>query len=368
MSRPLKLLIFALVALALVGVLAFGALWLVSGGHPVDYVQTALIRLSLQPRQAALDQPVSSDTTSIRFTVAPGDTPRVIAANLVDAGLIADADLFVDYVRAYDIDVKLEAGTYFLKRSQSIREIANALTDSRNSQIVFSIIEGWRMEEVAQAVDNNPLFAFSGDDFLKVVGAGAQVDPAFAQRVGLPVGASLEGFLFPNTYSLPPDITPEMLRDTLLDEFDKEIDAADIPAAAAQENMSIFQVVTLASIVQREAVHLDEGAQIAGVYVNRLNRSMTLDADPTVQYALGHPGDWWVQITQADYRNTISPYNTYLNFGLPPGPIANPGIAAIQAAANPQPSDFLYFQADCNGSGYHRFAKTFEEHVANSCS
>ena len=112
-------------------------------------------------------------------------------------------------MRAYDIDVQLEAGTYFLKRSQSIREIAAALTDSRNSQIVFSIIEGWRMEEVAEAIDNNPLFGFSGADFLKVVGAGAPVDPAFAQRVGLPPGASLEGFLFPNTYSLPPDVTPE---------------------------------------------------------------------------------------------------------------------------------------------------------------
>ncbi len=367
MSRLLKLLVFLAVALILIGVLAFGALFVISGGHPIDYAQTTLIRLSLQGRQDALDRPVSADTTSERFTVNPGDSPRLIAANLYSAGLIADADLFVDYVRAYGIDVQLQAGTYFLKRSQSIREIAAALTDSRNSQIVFSIIEGWRMEEVAQAVDNNRLFGFSGDDFLKVIGAGVPVDPAFAANVGLPAGASLEGFLFPNTYSLPPDITPQALRDTLLAEFSKETDAAGVPAQAANERMSVFEVVTLASIVQREAVHMDEGAKIAGVYANRLNIGMKLDADPTVQYALGSPGNWWPQITRADYANTISPYNAYLNLGLPPGPIANPGLAAIQAAANPEPSDYLYFQADCSGNGYHRYAKTFDEHLANSC-
>lgn len=367
MARPLKLLLLLVVALALLGVLAFATIFLISGGEPVDYVQTALIRLSLQSRQAALDQPLSADTTPIRFVVNSGDPPRLIAANLYDAGLIADADLFVDYVRAYDIDVELEAGTYFLNHAQSIRQIASALTDSSHSQIVFSIIEGWRMEEVAEAVESNPLFAFSGDDFLHIVGTGAEVDPAFRQRVGLPAGGSLEGFLFPGTYSLPPETTPEMLRATLLEQFSAEMDAAGIPAAAARQNMTIFEVVTLASIVQREAVHLDEAAQIAGVYVNRLNIGMKLDADPTVQYPLGHPGDWWTRITQADYSGTDSPYNTYLNFGLPPGPIANPGIEAIRAAANPQASEYLYFQADCSGNGYHRFALTFAEHIANSC-
>jgi UPF0755 protein len=364
LSRLLKLLVFLAIALVLFAVLAAAVLFVVSGGRPVDYVQTALVRLSLQSRQDALDQPISGDTTSERFTVALGDTPRVIANNLYEAGLIHDADLFVDYVRAYDIDVELEAGTYFLKRSQNIREIAQTLTDSRNSQIVFSIIEGWRMEEIAEVIDNNPLFGFSGEDFLRVVADAARIHPDFAQRVNLPAGKSAEGFLFPNTYSLPPDITPEGLLITLLDEFTNEIDGAGIQPT---DDMSIFEIVTLASIVQREAVHLDEGAQIAGVYMNRLDLDMTLDADPTVQYPLGTPGDWWTRITQADYRDTISPYNTYINFGLPPGPIANPGIAAIRAAANPQASNFLYFRADCSGNGYHRFALTFEEHVANGC-
>ena len=190
------------------------------------------------------------------------------------------------------------------------------------------------MEEVAEAIDSNPLFGFSGADFLKVVGAGAVVDPAFAQQVGLPPGASLEGFLFPNTYSLPPDVTPEQLRDTLLAEFNKEIDAAGIPAAAASENMSIFQVVTLASIVQREAVHLDEGPQIAGVYVNRLNADMTLDADPTVQYALGHAG----RLVAADHAGglhahdfalqRLSQFRAAAGANCQPRPRSNPGGGA----------------------------------------
>src|SRR5690606_28776594 len=123
-------------------------------------------------------------------------------------------------------------------------------------------------------------------------GAAAQVDADFAARVLLPPNASLEGFLFPNTYSLPPDITPEGLRDILLNEFIEQVDAAGIPSAAAQRGMSIYQVVTLASIIQREAVHLDEAPQIAGVYTNRLDIGMKLDADPTVQYPLGSPGSW----------------------------------------------------------------------------
>ena len=151
MSRLLKVLLLIGVILLVLAGLAFGALMVLSGGQPINYVQTAIIKLSLQSRYEELDQPYNSDPTSRRFTVNPGDTPREIATNLYNAELIRDVNLFVDYVRAYDIDVQLQAGTYFLKRSQSIRQIASALTDSRNSQIVFSIIEGWRMEEVARS-------------------------------------------------------------------------------------------------------------------------------------------------------------------------------------------------------------------------
>ena len=355
-------------ALIVIGaILCVGTLYVATGGQIVSEVQTALIRLTLLTRQDDLNRSISADTSPLRFTVNIGDTPRAIARNLAASGLIADENLFVDYVRAERLDTELEAGTYFLNQAQSTAQIAVALTDSSSSQFPFRILEGWRMEEVAAIIDTNPYFGFSGADFLQVVSAGAQVDPNFAAFVGLPTGASLEGYLFPDTYQLPAQITPVMLRDTLLQEFLDNI-GTDIPSSASAQGLTIHQIVTLASIIQREAVHADEHPMIASVYRNRMAIGMKLDADPTVQYAIGFKnGSWWPPITQADYSGVISPYNTYLGAGLPPGPIANPGITAIRAAANPAPSNDYYFRATCDGTGYHTFAATYEQHIANAC-
>ena len=344
-----------------------GVLMIASGGHPIDYVQTAIIRLRLASRQADLERAVSTDTTPVRFTINSGDTPRVISASLANEHLIVDADLFVDYVRVNGIDVELEAGTYFLSRAQTIPQIAVALTDSRSSQFPFRILEGWRSEEIAAVIDQSPYFGFTGADFLKVVGKNAPQDTGFARYIGLPPGASLEGFLFPDTYQLPAVVTPEMLRNILTQQF---IDRVGVQLAndAAAQSLTLYQAVTLASIVQREAVNPDEDPKIASVYRNRLADGMTLDADPTVQYGIGFEnGTWWPQITQADYRSVNSPYNTYINLGLPPGPIANPGLAAIEAAIHPETTPYYYFRARCDGSGYHTFAVTFDEHVGNAC-
>jgi UPF0755 protein len=366
-SRFIKTVIAAGAAFGLALLLCAGALFVLSGGQPVNFVQTEFIRWQLASRQDDLNRPIGTDAAPVRFTVAPGDSPRVVAQRLLDSGLIADAGLFVDYVRVSGLDVALEAGTYFLNQTQTIPQIAVTLTDSRSSVIPFRILEGWRLEEIAAAVDANHLFAFSGADFLAVVGPGADVDPTFAQYASLPPGASLEGFLFPDTYQLPPDITATGLRDTLLATFSERVDAQLVADASAQ-GLSLFEVVTLASIVQRESVHPEENPKIAGVYRNRLDIAMKLDADPTVQYGIGYKdGAWWPQITQDDYTNAVHPYNTYLQAGLPPGPIANPGLSAIRAVVFPVASDYLYFRAACDGSGFHNFARTFADHVANGC-
>lgn len=366
MSRSGKLIAFLLVALGLTGFLCIGAFLIVSGGNPVDFVQTSLIRIALAGRDDDLAASVSDNDTPVRFTVNPGDTPRLIAQNLAADNLITDADLFVDYVRVRDLDVQLEAGTYFLTRAQTIPEIALAITDSRSSQIVFTILEGWRIEEIAAQIDNNPRFGFSGAEFLALTNA---VDvPGFAARHGVPLDASLEGFLFPDTYQLPASVSAADLRDILLDTFEDRIAADNITTSGASQGFSVYEVVTLASIIQREAVRVDEHPRISSVYRNRLAINMKLDADPTIQYAIGfRNGTWWSQITVANYSNVISPYNTYLDTGLPPGPIANPGIDAIRAAVQPEQTDFLYFRARCTGDGYHNFARTFEEQLANAC-
>jgi UPF0755 protein len=367
MSRTLRWLAAALALLVVCAGVSVVALLLVTNGDPVDAAQMAVFQLQLAGRERDLNEPVSADTTPVRFTVAAGDTPRVVAQNLAGANLIRDPDLFVTFARANRLDTQIQAGVYFLTRAQPLTEIAYALTDSSSSQLPFRILEGWRMEEIAATIDQTPLFGFTGADFLRVVGPGAIPDPAFAAAVGLPAGASLEGFLFPETYTLPASVTPEMLRDILTDEFMLQA-GTPLGASAAAQGLSLFEVVTLASIIQREAVRVDEMPLISSVYRNRLNVGMRLEADPTVQYGIGfREGRWWPQITRADYSSAISPYNTYLNAGLPPGPIANPGLAAINAALAPAQSPYFFFRAACDGSGYHNFAVTFDEHVANAC-
>jgi UPF0755 protein len=367
LGRLIKFLILAAFLLGIVVFAAGALLFVISGGRPVTYIQREVTRLMLAGRQDALSRPVGSDDRPIRFTVNSGDTPPAVAQNLFNASLISDPDLYVDYAFVNGLDVEMEAGVYFPNQTMTIPQIAQMLTDSRSSYIPFRILDGWRIEEVAAAIDNSGLFGFTGAEFLEVVGPGAPVDPAFAAQVGLPAGASLEGFLFPDTYQLPPQITAQGLRDFLLETFLEKLGPQAI-ADASSQGLTLFQAVILASITERESIHPEENAKIAGVYRNRYDIGMKLDADPTVQYGIGFKdGTWWPQITQDDYTQAVSEYNTYLIPALPPGPIANPSLSAILAAIYPEASDYLYFRAACDGSHYHNFARTFEEHVANGC-
>ena len=286
---------------------------------------------------------------------------------MAEAALIRDPDLFLDYARVEAYDRRFEAGVFFLNQTQSIKQIAEILTDSSKSFIPFRSPEGARIEELAELVDDNRLFAFSGDQFLSLVNVGAAPPADFAAWAGIPDGASLEGFMFPDTYQLPPDITAPGLRDLLLRSFRERV-GDDLRREALDQGLTLHQVLTIASIVEREAVWRDEHALIASVYRNRLNINMALEADPTVQYGIqGARGKWWPQITRADYRDVDSPYNTYRRRGLPPGPIASPGLSAIRAVVHPAESEYLYFRAACDNSHYHNFALTFDQHLQNAC-
>ena len=332
-------------------------------------IESLVLRISLSTRNDALKKAAGTDPKPLRFVVGKGDTASTIGAKLVEQGLITDADLFRNYVRYYGIDAQLQAGTYFLRKTYTLPEIAMALTNAGASTVTVQVIEGWRLEEIARAIDANPSLAFKGADFLRLAGRGAVVPTEFATRVGLPVGSSLEGFLFPATYTLPADAPADELINRMLLNFNTQV-TDQMKADAAAQGLTIYQAITLASIVEREAVVADERPLIAGLYLNRLRKPITLDADPTVQYPLGNsrdPATWWPQITAQDYRAVNSPYNTYLNTGLPPGPIANPGLASIRAAIYPQASQFLYFRASCTGDGRHKFAVTLAEQQANAC-
>ncbi len=341
------------------------ALALINVRDGLSPLELIYLQIWLTARTDDLNRPVGDDPNPIAFVVSPGDTAATIGQHLQAQGVITDAELFRNYVRYHGLDDDLEAGRYFLNTTQTIPEIARSLTDSSAASITVQIIEGWRREEIAQALDANRLLAFNGADFLAITGPGASGPSGFMEYVSLPVGASLEGFLYPDTYYLPPDAGAADFRDILLRTFQERVGPL-LRNEAIASGRTLYEVVTLASIVQREAVFTEEQPLIAGVYLNRLEINMKLEADPTVQYGIGYrDGSWWPQITQDDYLTAQSPYNTYLHEGLPPGPIANPPLSAIRAVINPAPSNYYYFRADCQQSGFHVFATTFEEHVAN---
>ena len=192
--------------LAILGIGLFVLVLLAADGRIFEQAQFLVLRLQLRNRSTDLDAPFGSDPAPIHFHIPPGTSAGAIAVALADAGLIGDAGLFVDYARVESYDRRFEAGLYFLNQRQSIRQIAEILTDSSKSFILFRTLEGARIEELAELIDQNRLFGFSSADFLPLVDQGASIPADFSAWAGVPPGASLEGFMFPDTYQLPPAI------------------------------------------------------------------------------------------------------------------------------------------------------------------
>ena len=333
-------------------------------------VEAAGLSAYLALNRDALREPVSDDTTPVTVEILPGQNASQVADALLSLGLISDATLFKNYLRYYGLDRQLEAGSYELTPGMTIPEIAQALTDASPPEVTVRITEGWRREQIADWIDQQPEIPFSGAEFLQATGAGVIVSPQISIAAEIPEGATLEGFLFPDTYRLEKDAPATDLVERMLRNLDEKY-TPQMRLDSLNNGLTVYEVITLASIVEREAVVPDERPTIASVYLNRLAAGMRLEADPTVQYAMGYQpetGQWWnLNLTQADYRAVNSPYNTYLYPGLPPGPIANPGLDSIMAVIYPAETPYYYFRATCDGSGRHVFSETFEEHVGNAC-
>jgi UPF0755 protein len=332
--------------------------------------EATLLGTYLSLNADALTQPAGPGLESVSFEVVAGQDAGSVADNLLAAGLIRDARLFRTYLRYYGLDSQLVVGIHYISPGMTIPQVAQALTSSGNTDVEVRFTEGWRREEIAAHLDRQPGLPVSGPAFLALTGPGAPRPAGVSIVAEIPPDASLEGFLFPDTYRLAFDSTAEDLVRKMLENFETRI-TPQMRADALARGLSLYQTVTLASIVEREAAIPDERPLIASVYLNRLAAGMRLEADPTVQYAMGYQpdtGQWWnLNLTSDDYANVNSPYNTYLYPGLPPGPIANPGLSSIQAVIYPAETDYLFFRATCDGSGAHVFALTFEEHLANEC-
>lgn len=334
-------------------------------GLTLERVQNVALGLYLQLQQDAIDRPIGSSNELRTFIVEFGDTAQAVAERLQQEGLIADASLFQLYMRYHGIDRHLEAGAFDLAPAMNMREVAERLQRARIEETIVTIPEGWRAEQIADLLTEENIT--DGQRFLELVKMG---DPAIAGLgpypflADRPPNASLEGYLFPDTYRLPAVATPEEVLRRLLDN-------AAVRLELDVEVGSLYEVINLASIVEREAVRADERPLIASVYLNRLNGVCTsevggryLQADPTVQYAKGEPGNWWWQPASiSEYKEINSLYNTYIYDGLPPGPISNPGLSAIQAVINPTATSYCFFVA--TGDGSHVFAETLAEHEAN---
>jgi len=336
----------------------------------LDPLDAAALSAYLILRQGDINQPVDPAADDIHFEVLNGQGAVEISQNLFSQRIITDAELFRRYAQFYGYDRQFTAGIYRVSASMSIPELMIALVESDPVEITIRITEGWRREQIADWLDTQSDVPFTGADFLAATDSVDDVPPGNSVSGDLAGGTTLEGFLFPDTYRLDIDATADELVARMVTNFDTRV-TPQMRSDALAQGLDMYEVVTLASIVEREAVDPDERPRVASVYLNRLAIGQLLQADPTVQYAQGYQADtgqWWnLNLTAEDYSTVISPYNTYLNAGLPPGPIANPGLGSIEAVIYPESTDYLYFRATCDGSGRHSFAVTFEEHVANAC-
>ncbi|MGQ9555314.1 MAG: endolytic transglycosylase MltG [Anaerolineae bacterium] len=334
-----------------------------SQAQPQGGLRGLCIRLFLSTKSTDL-MPVSDDPDSqpVAFAVTPGETAADVALRLQNVGLVRDATAFRLLLQYYGLDRHIEAGRFQLSPAMSSEAIAQALMHAEANDVVLVALEGWRLEQIAEAV----ALAFGdGRDFLFL--ATSEAPRLLPDWIARPIDTtSLEGFLSPNTYRFSPDAKGEEIIAAMLGDFEARFSEKH-RTRAAEVGLTPYQVVIIASIVEREAMVAEERPLIAAVFLNRLRLGMRLEADPTVQFALGwqqDSGRWWkVPLLAADLSNTVSPYNTYLNEGLPPGPICSPGLAAIEAVLWPADVDYLYFVA--KGDGTHAFTASFDEHLSN---
>lgn len=312
-----------------------------------------------------LTEPLDPNGKEEIFFIEFGEPISSIAGRLWENEYIGDPDVFQTYLQYTGMDTSIQAGEHRLSPSMTPIEVAMGLKDAIPTHVTFVVIPGWRIEEIGETLPTSGL-EFSKDEFLELA-YNPPFDLSLSQE--LPDGASLEGFLYPDTYRLPREISVNDFILTLSNNFELQI-TQEIRQGIKNQGLDLFEGTILASIVEREAIVESEKPMIASVFLNRLAAGMPLASDPTVQYALNYNEDqrtWWTNPLSLQNLNFNSPYNTYIYTGLPPGPIANPDKTSFRAVAFPAQTIYLYFRASCDNSGRHTFSETYEEHLTNAC-
>ncbi len=303
--------------------------------------------------------PPSADPNakSIQIQVKPGTSAQAIGQELEAKGAIKSQlawKLWTSW-QARQGKGSPQTGNYELSPSQPLPVVAKQILEGKVVQSGFLVKEGWNIKQMAESFEKQGLFKAA--DFI-----AATKEIPKDKFPWLPDGLPhLEGFLFPETYKVPADqITPKGIVTQMLKQFE-QVALPEYQKAAATQKLSLLQWVSLASVVEKEAVISAERSQIAGVFTTRLAKNMRLESDPTVEYGLGIKQTADRPLTFAEVKRP-NPYNTYMNAGIPPGPIASPGIGSLKAVLNPDSTDLLFFVAKYDGT--HVFSKTLSEHVA----
>jgi UPF0755 protein len=309
-----------------------------------------------------LTQPLDQSGPEQPFTVEVGESVDTVANHLQSVGLIRDAEALRSYMIYSGIDTSMQAGEYKLSTAMSAMDIAHQLQDATPEEVTFVVLPGWRLEEIAGSLPTSGLMVTS-DQFLNA----SKTPP---QEYDFLAGASsIEGFVYPDSYTFSRKISVDEMIHHMLRNFSAHL-TLDLENGFEKQGLTVYRAVILASMVEREAVHEEEQPLIASVYLNRLKIGMKLDADPTVQYAIGYnflQQSWWTNPLSLLDLQVNSVYNTYKYSGLPPTPIANPSLGALHAVAFPAETTYYFFRAKCDGSGFHEFSETFDEHLQNAC-
>jgi len=328
--------------------------------------QVFLYSLRLYVNKPSIIKPVESNKINEEiFIVDIGEPVASIAYNLENLGLINNPKAFIYYLIYSGIDTQIQAGEYRLSASMNAIEIAHELMDATSPDVEFVILPGWRLEEIAGTLPTSGL-EISPEEFIDI----AKNPPNALLPERLSEISSLEGFMFPDTYVFSRTIKIDEFISEILNRFLENI-PPEIEVSFSEKGLSLQDAIALASIVEREAIIIDEQPLIASVFLNRLNIGMKLDSDPTVQYSIGYDrekNNWWKNpLTYADLQiNSL--YNTYIFAGLPPAPICNPSKSAINSVALPSETTYYYFRAKCDSSSRHNFSETLSEHIEYECS
>jgi UPF0755 protein len=316
----------------------------------------ALIELYLFDRQASFSYGTGNISQNIE--IAEGEGVKAIGQQLENAQLVKNRYYFDYYIWKTGSRGKIKAGKYELKGTMTIPEIVQVLSlgEIVSNEVKVTFPEGTNAQGMADKLSQK---GFDGDAFLKIANSTGAEASNYDFIKNKPEKSSLEGFLFPDTYIFFKDAKPEQIADRMLENFDEKL-TAKMREDIQSQGKNIFDVVTMASILEKEVRTADDMKIASGIFWDRIRAGMPLQSCATVAYVLGVEKKQY----SIDDTQTPSPYNTYLNKGLPPGPIDNPGMNSILAAIYPTKTDYTYFLSD-PVTGKTVFSKTLEEHAAN---